>query len=316
MTIRYNNDIYPLFPSKVLTDSTYRSDRAYVVGSRVFMNPAQQVANDLTDEIVINGTSVPFAVGVSLNDLITQININPILTLLEIKASPMPVEDGVVFLLERTTPGDISITEGLIEAEPILIKLGVTPGIYDSGGIVPFEFTDEQDEQNVLTSLEILISHLRKLNNTKEAKLFVFSLSKMVNSFKISAFLEHDLNEKIEVIGNRTNPVIIPGDNFRVTVGGIQRTATISNASSLKQSINQINSQLAFPQIELSIVNRKIKVANTDQHPGVSFEIAKSTIPQKAGIDFKKYGYSSLNTINADNITDSSTGFLSRLGNR
>lgn len=310
MAIDFDVDVFPLFSTKLLTDSAYSGTQPYVQGNVGVADPAATVfGGGATDDIALTvGGAGPTNVAAggtgTLDDLISAINTDGTVgtAATGLVADSLLLADGTWVLTLTSTAGtDLTVAEGT--ADSLLANLGLTAGTY-STGTIPTDNMNQQNEQRILVTIETLRSHIATLRDPSEAKLLQTSLAKILAAMTSTPVYD-DL--MVTVLGNVPSPSFAIGAQVVITTVSGTDTITLATGGSASATAAEINTAITNASEVEAFVNartNKLGFWNTTGNVGVEFTLGAGTggVLNKAGITPATYKNAVARL--ADNIRD------------
>lgn len=205
MAIDYNGDILPFYVSRLEGKDEYIQEEASTAGNSY---PDDEVRGAVGEQISINGEVTAAA-----------------------PASPVLQDwlDAIQALSKHTVEYDAAIVDGAIVLVGIggvslvvadgtttggLAATGLNAGTTVGGGDLGIARADQTNEQRLLTTLGVLVAHLRLLGSRAESRNLHFILSRIATGVGSGGFVYADTT--VTVKGNVKNPTYTVGDEVNL----------------------------------------------------------------------------------------------------
>lgn len=218
MAIDYNADVLPLYNTKLEGSPEYVQELASV-STREFSTRDADVVGLAAETAIINGVTVTVT-----GDLNTNADSSLDAWLSDFNASALAADidfnivqenNGnfviVMVAIDDGSPVDIDITGGTG-----LSSLGLSIDLIKSGGDLQTGRADQMNEQRLLTTLGVLVSHLRVLGSRVESRALLHILSRISTGVGSGGFVYSDLSTS--VCGNVRNPAFVVNDQINIKI--------------------------------------------------------------------------------------------------
>ena len=108
---------------------------------------------------------------------------------------------------------------------------------------IPADLRDDDSEQRVLTTIEVLRSHLAIIESRTEANLLLEAIARLTARVGSGGFIYDP--ETITATGNVSSPVFPAGAGLSITVGGVTTPAASASGGSAAVVAAELNAALA-----------------------------------------------------------------------
>ncbi len=206
MAIDYNTDILPFYASRLEGDDAYIQEEASAAGGTY---PADEIRGASGDQLKVNTV-----------DTVAMVPANPVLQdwLDAIQAlgqhgidfEASIVDDSIVIVGIGGT--SLVIADGT--AGGGLAATGLNAGTTVGGGDLNIGRADQTNEQRILTTLGVLVSHLRLIGSRDESRNLHFVLSRIATGVGSGGFVYQDRTASVS--GNVKNPTYSVGDEVNI----------------------------------------------------------------------------------------------------
>ena len=240
MAIDYNAEVLPLY-AKLDADASYTQELA-TQSSRAYDETDESIGAG-NEQILINAVpitvtgTVPVSGDASLDDWLTAIQAAVGFTGLtpDMEAAILTQQDGgkvlvIVAVDKGVSTVDITTAAGTPDGLP---SLGMPVATVLSGGDLGLGRADQKNEQRILTTLGVLVAHLRLLGNRAESRNLHFVLSRIATGVGSGGFVYSDTTATVS--GNVKNPTYTFGagaDELHLTLinegEGVENTPAIA----------------------------------------------------------------------------------------
>ncbi len=294
MSIDYNADVLPLYASKLEGDPSYNQEFANVVGGTYDPDEARGVDGE---QLKVN--TVDTAVMASVSG-------TPVLQdwLDSVQALPLHGTDFEAAILNDTlvivslTSADLVIAAGT--APGGLTATGLTAGTFTGGGDLGTGRADQPNEQRLLTTLGVLVAHLRLLGSRAEARNLHFILSRIATGVGSGGFVYDDQSSSVS--GNVMNPSFVVTDQITVevvdpSIGTVVGTDFTTNPAGPGFDMDDLVATINVDAIVAGVTTKDLTAINDGgklklvSARGHNIEIQQGTVgndlaASKAGIEF------------------------------
>ncbi len=209
MAIDYNTDILQFYASRLETDPSYIQELATVTSRGYPDRDVTEIGLD-GDNFQLNTgtvTGTGAGAGPTLDEWLVDIKASTDVLNNNLDASIVKQDNGefiiVIEAADLTIPVDITTVEGT-DPDKGLKALGIPEGTVKSGGELGLGRADQKKEQRLLTTLGVLISHLRLMKSRSEARNLHFILSRIATGVGSGGFVYDDQSSSVR--GNVRNP--------------------------------------------------------------------------------------------------------------
>jgi len=209
MAIDYDTSVLPLYAADLDSRPEYTQELPSVLGGTY---APDEVRGGVGEQLKVNGVDTAAMVPTSpvLQDWLDAIQALP-LHGTDYVAS---IDNGAIYI-EALTATALVIADGTVAGG--IAATGLVAGTYPVlGGDLETGRADQVNEQRILTTLGVLVAHLRLLSDRDEARNLHFVLSRIATGVGSGGFVYRDASS--EVTGNVRNPAYIAGDLMSITV--------------------------------------------------------------------------------------------------
>lgn len=220
MAIDFNADVLPLYVSKLEGDPAYDQEFADAVGGTY---KDDETRGAIGQQIKINGVDTA-AIGATpvLQDWLDRIQALP-LHGTDFEAFMHTDGSDVTIVIASLTTGNLVIADGT--AAGGLAATGLPAGTFVGGGDLQTGRADQENERRILTSLGVLVSHLRLIGSRTEARNLHFVLSRIATGVGSGGNVYEDRSSS--VVGNIANPVFGTTDDIVIVIDNPGEGSTI-----------------------------------------------------------------------------------------
>lgn len=277
MTIDYDTNILtPFFGSMIASDPNYVDvsdfSPATVTGTITVATATTTIPNlAQNDDVVINGTTIAATNATpNLTNLAADINGAGV----GVTAAAVQVSAGNWALRITSDDGsDMVIAAG--STGTLLTDVGITAGTFRASSTNAR--LNQPSEQRILTTIELLRSHIETLRSKREANLLHYVLGRVM-----AGIPENRMFDDIRVVveGNVKNPTLPDGATFTITTESGTDTINIATdqGASLALLVAEINNDITNAAEVEAVATRdgRIRFQNTSGNEGVEFTIGGS----------------------------------------
>ena len=209
MAIDYDTSVLPLYAADLDSRPEYTQELPSVLGGTY---APDEVRGGVGEQLKVNGVDTAAMVPTSpvLQDWLDAIQALP-LHGTDYVAS---IDNGAIYI-EALTATALVIADGTVAGG--IAATGLVAGTYPVlGGDLETGRADQVNEQRILTTLGVLVAHLRLLSDRDEARNLHFVLSRIATGVGSGGFIYRDASSS--VTGNVKNPAYVAGDLMSITV--------------------------------------------------------------------------------------------------
>jgi len=209
MAIDYDTSVLPLYAADLDSRPEYTQELPSVLGGTY---APDEVRGGVGEQLKVNGVDTAAMVPTSpvLQDWLDAIQALP-LHGTDYVAS---IDNGAIYI-EALTATALVIADGFVAGG--IAATGLVAGTYPVlGGDLETGRADQVNEQRILTTLGVLVAHLRLLSDRDEARNLHFVLSRIATGVGSGGFIYRDASSS--VTGNVKNPAYVAGDLMSITV--------------------------------------------------------------------------------------------------
>lgn len=285
MAIDYDTSVLPLYAADLASKEEYAQELPSVLGGTY---AADEVRGAAGEQININGVDTAAMVPVApvLQDWLDAIQALAAHGV-DYVAS---IDNGAIFI-EAITATALVIADGTVTGG--LAATGLAAGTYPVvGGDLETGRADQTNEERILTTLGVLVSHLRLLSDRDEARGLHFVLSRIATGVGSGGFIYDDLTS--EVTGNVRNAAYGTTDDIEIEVynpatGAVVTSAVVAVGGTglLSDLVAAINGAFATADLEASDVGGHLRLVSANGHDvNVLTGGANNLAANKSGIEF------------------------------
>ena len=194
MAIDYDGSILPLYASDLATETEYTQVLASVLGGTY---DDDEVRGAVGEQLKVNGVDTAAAPA----NPVLQDWLDAVQALaahgVDYEAS---IDNGALFIKALNTTS-LVIADGTVGGG--IAATGLVAGTFAAGGDLETGRADQVNEQRILTTLGVLVAHLRLLSDRDEARNLHFVLSRIATGVGSGGFVYDDLSSS--VTGNVRN---------------------------------------------------------------------------------------------------------------
>jgi len=136
------------------------------------------------------------------------------------------------------------------------------------------EITDEVSENRILSTLELLRSHMELLQTREEAKLLHESISKLFRHSAGGSNPWSDTAAITEAVGNVKNPVFPAGASVDIIINGVTTAGTSATGGDCQTVVGELNATLGATSVQAVCVQPGNRLGFRASDDFVSFEIS------------------------------------------